>query len=76
MARTKNTQAETVEAIEPDQPEGVITAEAQAEQPAAQYSVQWHIKVNGQRFAPGDVVELDAATAEPFLASGAIQAQQ
>ncbi len=72
MATKKQAQAaevvETVEAIETAQPEGVETVE----QAPGQYVVAWHIKANGQRFAPGDVVDLDEATAAPFLASGAI----
>lgn len=88
MARTKNTPAteaqaetDTVEAVEAQQPEGVTETEDQAaaepvQNTPGQYLVVWHIKAGGQRFAPGDVVDLEPAAAEPFLASGAITAQQ
>jgi predicted phage tail protein len=60
--------ADTVEAVEADQPEGVITTE----QAAGAYVVQWHVKAGGKRHAPGDTVDLDDNTAAPLLASGAI----
>jgi hypothetical protein len=83
MARNKNTPA-TVEAVEALQPEGVETVET-VEQEAApatveekpkgkagKYVVQWHIKAEGKRYAPGDSVELSDELAAAFVSTGAI----
>jgi len=40
--------------------------------PDAKYVVQWPIKRDGRRYSEGDSIDLSAADAEPFLASGAI----
>lgn len=69
---TKKKAADTVEAVESEQPQGVETIE----QAAAGYTVAWTIKVNGKRHQPGERIDLADELAAPFLASGAIVASQ
>jgi len=64
--------AEAADMAEPAQVEQVETFVEPA-QPAGAYVVQWAIKVNGVRYAPGDTVDLSKELAAPFLASGAIK---
>ena len=79
MSRNKNTapseaKPDTVEGTEQAAPAGVETVEADAPSEAKPegYTVVWHIKTGGKRYAPGDTIDLDGDTAAPFLKSGAI----
>lgn len=50
------------------------STEGQRPDTARTYAVQWHIKTEGRRYAPGDTLDLTDDQAAPFLASGAITA--